>query len=76
MNKETIHPARRIANHFFWLFIAQGILFVLMAFLVIIYPPIIILMIVSMFLCTATIAFIMAWKVRGFWKETTDLFIV
>ena len=56
------------------MFMVQGILALLMAFLILLYPPIIVLLVATMFLWIGIAAFAMAWRVRKFWQEAPDLF--
>jgi hypothetical protein len=74
MDTIHIHQTRSIANHFFWILLLQGALAILIAFLVIIYPPVIVPLIAAMFLWQGLTALFLAWRVRKFWKEVPELF--
>jgi uncharacterized membrane protein HdeD (DUF308 family) len=74
MDNTNVHRGRNIANHFFWVLLLQGVLAILIAIFVMIYPPIIIPLIAAMFLWQGITALFLATRVRKFWKEMPNLF--
>ncbi|HUO56199.1 MAG TPA: DUF308 domain-containing protein [Candidatus Paceibacterota bacterium] len=74
MNPAHVRKSRNITNHFFWVLLLQGILAILIAIFVMIYPLIIIPLIAAMFLWQGITALFLATRVRKLWKEMPDLF--
>lgn len=73
MSDFKIKTGRAIANHFFWVFILQGILAIIIALWVLAYPPVIIPLVAAMFLWQGVTAIFLAYRVREFRKENLDV---
>lgn len=74
MDNVHIEKSKRLANHFFWAFMLQGVLAILIAIFVMVYPPIIIPLVAAMFLWQGLLAIFLAIRVRAFHDEIPTLF--
>lgn len=74
MTKIPVTTTTNLARHFYIMFWTQGILSIIMAVLVLLYPPIITLLVAATFLWIGIMAFVMAWRVGKFRKELSDIF--
>lgn len=74
MDNIHIEKSKQLANHFFWVLILQGILAILIAVFVIVWPPIIVPLIAAMFLWQGLLAIFLAARVRSFHNELPTLF--
>jgi ABC-type bacteriocin/lantibiotic exporter with double-glycine peptidase domain len=60
---------RDTVNHVFWLLILQGVIFIGLAILILIYPPLLTALVAAAFVVLGTLLLIAAWKLNMLWRK-------
>jgi uncharacterized membrane protein HdeD (DUF308 family) len=68
-----ITAARKVANHLSALFLLQGISFILLGILVLIYPPFLFALVAATFIWTGITTIILSGRVRRLAREHPEL---
>ncbi len=68
-----MNPVKEVINNIYWSLLLQGVLFVLLAVLILLYPPLLIALATAAFLVIGISMLIFAWKVRTFWNKIPDI---
>ena len=61
--------ARSIADNLFWIMLLQGVIFLLLGILVIMYPAVLFALAAASFIWAGVTVIVMAWRVRKFSKS-------
>lgn len=64
--KETIH-------NMYWSLLVQGILFLLLAVLILLYPALLFALVSATFLLIGVVLLMLAWKIRKFWNKLPNI---
>lgn len=59
----------RTVNHFFWTLVFQGLAFIILAILIIIYPAILVALFAAGFIIVGVSLLVLAGKVRQVWRS-------
>ncbi len=74
MAKKHIDKTQEITNYLFWIFLLQGVTLVLLGFWILIDPAVLFILVSVTFIWNGITTFMLAWRVRRFWKEVPELF--
>ncbi len=72
MIESKFHYVHTASNALFWIFLLQGISFVLLGILVLLYPEILFVLMSALFVWIGLTTFLMAWRIRKFKKDFID----
>lgn len=66
---DQLKIVRETVNHIYWSLLLQGLLFLCLAVLIIIYPTLLFALVAATFLVIGLVLLALAWKVRAFWGK-------
>lgn len=66
---DHLKAIKETVNNIYWSLLLQGLLFVLLAVLILIYPALLFALVSATFLLIGIALLVLAWKVRKFWNK-------
>ncbi len=60
-------------SNIYWSLLIQGVLFVLLAILILVYPALLFALVSATFLSVGIVLLVIAWKVRKFWNKIPNI---
>ncbi len=70
---DHLKAIKETVNNIYWSLLLQGLLFVLLAVLILIYPALLFALVSATFLLIGIALLVLAWKVRKFWNKVPSI---
>ncbi len=70
---DQLKALQETINNIYWSLLVQGVLFVLLAILILVYPALLFALVSATFLLVGIVLLAMAWKVRKFWNKIPNI---
>ena len=74
MAKGSLTSTRSLTNYLFWTLILQGVSFIVLGILIVLYPAILFVLVAAAFIWMGFTTILLAWRVRSFWGFLPELF--
>lgn len=69
---KPIKQLQEVVNHFFWTLILQGIVFIVLAILILLYPPLLVALVVATFIVVGILSIALAFRIRALWSRLPE----
>lgn len=67
-----LNQLQETVNHFFWTLILQGVVFIGLAVLILLYPPMLVALVVATFIVVGVLSIAFAFRVRTLWNKLPE----
>lgn len=70
---DHLRALKETVNNMYWSLLVQGILFLLLAVMILLYPALLFALVSATFLLIGVVLLVLAWKVRKFWDKLPNI---
>jgi len=66
---KQLEVIQNTVNHVYWMLVAQGVLFMVLAVLILLYPPLLVILVATAFVICGALLLMGAWKINQLWRR-------